>query len=366
MNKLLKNITTDDLDKLKTLLSIIPNIETKEIITLRVFENEYCNMIKVNRSKAYYISVCSSFKHLIMYFGSGKSISTIGLKEVENFSTYLQQNVTNGFRVYFRTLKAAFNKAKDWGYVKDNYFTKVKLPKKQKLAPAFINSEQLLAISNKIKSKIVKDVIVFAFYTGMRLAEIVNLRWKNIDLVKRVITVGDDKFTTKGRKQRFVPVCEALTLVLSTHKIKSSSILPFCKEKNIGGFVFCKDNGKGFTGDYISKQFKLACKAAGMDKSIHFHTLRHSFASNLVQNGVPLYSIKELLGHSSISTTEIYAHLNMDTLREAVKKLDGKGDAREVSPPPFGHLLPAKIAGQVLSKRENSPVKIFRINDVGI
>ena len=87
--------------------------------------------------------------------------------------------------------------------------------------------------------------------------------------------------------------------------------------------MFCKENGKAFTGDYVSKKFKRACKAAGMDKAIHFHSLRHSFASNLAQKGVSLYVIKELLGHSSISTTEIYSHLNMDSLKEAIRILDG-------------------------------------------
>ena len=87
-------------------------------------------------------------------------------------------------------------------------------------------------------------------------------------------------------------------------------------------YVFSKRNGERFTGDHFSRRFKIVCKAAGLDNSIHFHSLRHSFASNLVQHGVPLYTIKELLGHSSISTTEIYSHLNMETLRKAVGKLD--------------------------------------------
>ena len=64
-----------------------------------------------------------------------------------------------------------------------------------------------------------------------------------------------------------------------------------------------------------------------MDESIHFHTLRHSFASSLAQKGVNLYVIKELLGHSSISTTEIYSHLNVDSLREAVDKLNVETNA---------------------------------------
>lgn len=193
-----------------------------------------------------------------------------------------------------------------------------------------------------------KDFVVFAFYTGMRLNEIINLSWKNVDLSKRIITVGDDKFLTKGRNQRFIPICEEaekaienLELRIQNEKKKIISIKYLNYNRN---FVFCKSNGEQFTGDYISKRFKLACKAAGLDNAIHFHSLRHSFASNLVQRGIPLYTIKELLGHSSISTTEIYSHLNMETLREAIKKLDS----------PHPSLLPK---GEGVKQ-----LQIFRIN----
>ena len=348
MEEFLKNISSNDLEKLKMLFSILPGNEQKEVVTLRFFTEEYSKMIKLNRSKSYYVSVCSSFKHLIEFFGYGKSIQTISLKDVENFLTHLQHNVikrrssssNEGYRVYFRTLKAAFNKAKDWGYVKENYFTKIKLPKRQKLAPVFINSEQLSAISDQINNEVVKAVVMLAFYSGMRLNEIVNLRWKNVNLNRQIITVGDDRFLTKGRNQRFIPICdEALSIFEKKNSRKIVSIR--------NDFVFHKYNGVRFTGDYISKIFKLACKAAGMDSAIHFHSLRHSFASNLVQKGVPLYTIKELLGHSSISTTEIYSHLNMETLKEAIKKLDETPSC----------VLPR-------GNGEKSVVQIFKINSV--
>ncbi|MCL4548098.1 MAG: site-specific integrase, partial [Bacteroidetes bacterium] len=194
MEELLKNISSKDLEKLKMIFSMIPGNEPKEVVTLRVFVDEYSNLIKQNRSRAYHISVMCAFKHLIDFFGKQKAIHEIGLKEIENFSSNLQQKVTRGYRVYFRTLKAAFNKAVEWGYVKENYFRKVKLPKRQKVNPMFITSDQLSAISSQIKSEEIKNFVVFAFYTGMRLDEIINLRWKNVDLEKRVITVGDENF----------------------------------------------------------------------------------------------------------------------------------------------------------------------------
>jgi integrase/recombinase XerD len=75
--------------------------------------------------------------------------------------------------------------------------------------------------------------------------------------------------------------------------------------------------------DYISKTFKQAVRDAELDNSIHFHSLRHSFASSLVQKGVSLYVVKELLGHEDLATTQIYSHLQKENLTEAVNLLCG-------------------------------------------
>ncbi len=321
LSSLLGKLSLEDVEKLKLLMSLMPasqaDNDSKEVVTLRVFMEEYKLLIQQNRSKNYFDSVVISFNHLIKYFKPQRAINSISLKDTESFITHLKQNIKKGYSVYYRTLKAAFNKAKDWGYVKENYFTRVKLPKRQKLAPAFINSDQLTTINSKIDNEVVRDIVVMGFYTGMRLNEIVNLKWKNVNLTTRTITVGDEEFVTKGKNQRFIPISdEAFQIFL---KIQKSIFM----NKKIYEYVFCKNNGDNFTGDYFSKRFKRACKAAEMDKGIHFHSLRHSFASNLAQQGVSLYVIKELLGHSSISTTEIYSHLNLDTLREAIMVLDG-------------------------------------------
>ena len=365
ITNLLSKLSMEDIEKLKVLMSLSAEAETKEVITLRLFTNEYKTLIQNNRSATYYRSVTVALNYLESYFKPQRVISGITLKDVESFLVYLKQKVVKGYVVYFRNLKAAFNKAKDWGYVKENYFTKIKLPKRQRVQPAYIDNRQLeeicrqftvgnkqgeqdnrqLAVSSRQEEKgnrqkgqgcrhkendVVRDVVVIGFYTGMRLNEIVNLKWKNVDLNNKIITVGDEEFTTKGKEQRFIPICdEAMEVLFRRQKAvvssqnKSSNVLVhhLCADGN-NNYVFCKGKGVKFTGDYFSKRFKSACLKAGIDKSIHFHSLRHSFASNLVQKGVSLYKIKELLGHSSVSTTEIYSHLNLDSLREAIKTLD--------------------------------------------
>jgi integrase/recombinase XerD len=196
--------------------------------------------------------------------------------------------------------------------VRENPFAKVKLEKRQRNKPAVINEGEPEEICKHINNNIIASAIRFDCVTGLRAGELVNVRWSNIDFDKRILTVGDHTFTTKGRKQRFIPLCDKAIALLS-------GVLYLKKKED--GYVFTKSNGMKYTTDCISKNFKRACRAAGVDERIHLHTIRHSFGSNLVQKGVPLYTVKELLGHSSLACTEIYCHLNLDSLREAVNKL---------------------------------------------
>jgi len=150
VQNILGKFSLEDIAKLKMLFSIMPTtVDLKEVVTLRVFIDEYLNIIQHNRSVSYSNSNKVSFNYLTDFFGLQRPISSVELKDIENFLIDLQQKVKKGYVVYYRNLKAAFNKAKDWGYIKENNFSKVKLPKRQKTAPAYINILQLLAISQR-------------------------------------------------------------------------------------------------------------------------------------------------------------------------------------------------------------------------
>lgn len=284
-------------------------------VSLEDFYKEYLSYAEFNLATKTVGIVKLTFKHLLSFFPGNKPLDEIGLREVELFIRRLQKNAPRGYRVYYRTLKAAFNKAIDWSYIITNPFVKVKLPKVQRNEPVIIDSRQLAVISMQIENECIKDMVILAFNTGCRVGEIVNLTWNNVDLSKRLIMIGDKNFSTKGRKQRVVPMSEEVYKMLVS---KVPKVFKVNKDRN---FVFAKNNGMAYTTDAVSKAFKKACRKVGMDEDIHFHSLRHSFASNLVQKGVPLYSVKELLGHSSIVMTERYSHLKLDDLRSAIEKL---------------------------------------------
>ena len=222
LSRLLNKLTIQDVEKLKVLMSCSAGNKTdsinKEAVTLRVFAEEYKDYIQNNRSSSYLNSIIISLNHLLEFFESQKAINSISLRDTESFLIFLQKKVKKGYAVYYRNLKAAFNKAMDWGYVNENFFTKIKLPKRQKLAPVFISSDKLADIIKQLDRDIVRDAVTVGFYTGMRLNEIVNLRWKNVDLDAKIITVGDEDFMTKGRNQRFIPICVEVMEVLSERR----------------------------------------------------------------------------------------------------------------------------------------------------
>jgi integrase len=310
------NYTLSELEKLISFLSKIEDRKKAELessLNIFKFSKEYQTYIKNTFSEKYLSSVLSSMKHLMQFFGEEKNIRLLNIKDAESFKIYLMDKAPRGFRTYLRTIKAMFNKAKEWEYISLNPFSKLKFRKRQALKPSFIGKTELNKILIETNNSTIRDIFIIAFNTGLRLSEITNLKWSNINLVKDIITVGDEEFTTKNSKQRLIPIANEVKILLL--KIKKKSYI-----KN--GFIFSKPNGFCYNSDYVSSSFKKACRRANIKENIHFHSLRHSFASNLANKGVPLIAIKELLGHSDISTTQIYSHTNLENLQNAIQKLN--------------------------------------------
>lgn len=158
-----------------------------------------------------------------------------------------------------------------------------------------------------------RAIIEMLYGSGLRVSELVNLRMSNMYL--------DDGFmiiTGKGSKQRMVPV--------SDESKKQFALWMQCRHESITeqpgqeDFAFLNRRGHQLTRVMIFTIIKQLCLKAGIQKTISPHTLRHSFATHLLQNGADLRVIQQLLGHEDITTTEIYTHLDIADLREAVLK----------------------------------------------
>ena len=202
--------------------------------------------------------------------------------------------------VDMRSLKALFSVMVQWEWIAKNPFDKVKLLRIPETETPFLNEDDMSTVVASIENEQLKQVILFAYYTGCRLNEILHVQWSDIDWTKSLITIRNTaSFNTKSRKNRTLPLHAELRRILLQ-----------IKDKNIsGGYVFCDPEGKLLRSDTVSHQFKRALRKNKRPESLHFHSLRHSFASVLVQKGTPIYQVSKLLGHSSVQVTERYAHL---------------------------------------------------------
>jgi integrase len=209
--------------------------------------------------------------------------------------------------IELRTLRAAFYTAQRWGRINVNPFKGVGLPRIAETQPIYLSQDDLQKLLAQLRHDWMKDVVIFACSTGLRRGELVNLRWEDVQLQEGMIRVqSNGTFRTKSGRLRWVPL-NATALQVLQNRLQLRK----------GDYVFARRGFKIDTG-LVTHLFKRAVRAAGVNSAIHFHSLRHTFATWLVQSGASIYDIQKLLGHSSIKVTQIYSHLGSEQLRRTV------------------------------------------------
>ncbi|MDH4212179.1 MAG: site-specific integrase [candidate division WOR-3 bacterium] len=167
----------------------------------------------------------------------------------------------------------------------------------------YLQDEEIRTLLNCCADHL-KPIVIMALNTGMRKGEILNLTWGDINLKTRMITIKNSKNNTS----RIIPINDA------TYKIFIS-----LGQQLVGQYVFSHPDGKPYRD--IKDGFTAAVNRAKLS-DLRFHDLRHTFASHLVMNGVPILEVQKLLGHKTLSMTLRYSHLSNKNLRDAVDKLD--------------------------------------------
>lgn len=301
-------------DALKFLTEFKERIKHIKIIpkTLFEFEKEFLSWCSNTHSQNYINrAVKLSFRKLKEFIGKDILLSDISVNVVDKFFASTFSRSEHSARLYLRTLKSAMNTAIRWGVVENNVFSKIKAPKPFKTFPVYITETKLDQICAATKDPILRNLFKVAFHSGMRLGEILSLQWDKINLNEKTITLSNTKsFRTKNKRDRLIPINQSLVEIFTNMQ---RSYLT--KED----YIFFKVRGVKLNGDYVSKKFKKAVRAVGLSDKIHFHTLRHSFASLIHQKGASLTVVKDLLGHSDIKTTLIYSHLSKENLVNAVE-----------------------------------------------
>lgn len=298
---------------LKPQQEILPEPIKNDSPLLSEFKKEYLEFVSPTKSPKYVSTISSSFKQLILFVGD-MHLNEIDTRSIDKFITSSFARTQRGAHQYYRTLKAAFNKAIAWNYLQVNLFTKVKFPKISKSFPAFLSEDELIIILTNAPYQYLKDIFTVGFYTGLRLGELINMRWNWVNFFLNQITVKcSEVFQTKSKKERIVPMSDKVKSVIA-NRFNSGVHHP-------DEVVFYRIKGRRLHQETVSKQFKDVVRKSNLDEKIHFHSLRHSFASKLAQKGVSLYIVKELLGHEDLATTQIYSHLQQKNLMDAVNLL---------------------------------------------
>jgi integrase/recombinase XerD len=193
-------------------------------------------------------------------------------------------------------------------------------PKLWRLLPDMLSFQEMEKLLNAFPASL-KDPLIFRNRTiletiyacGLRVSEAASLELGFLKLDDEIIRV-----TGKGSKERIIPMAK---FTISMMKKYISEIRPkFSSDNDPSAKVFLSKTGKVLDRERIWAIVKEAAKIAGIEKNIHPHTLRHSFASHLLENGADLRIIQELLGHADIGTTQIYTHIDQNRLISAHRR----------------------------------------------
>lgn len=176
--------------------------------------------------------------------------------------------------------------------------------------PAFLSKEDFVQLIECASEGWLKEIIVAAVSTGLRRGELLNLRWKDVNFADGILSVqSSGSFKTKAGKRRVVPINEVVFQLLTKRVLEAK-----------GEYVFSL-RGNQIMPDHLTHKFKQAVRTANLNPKLHFHSLRHTFATWLVQEGISIYEIQKLVGHTSIAITQIYAHLATPQLHNAVERI---------------------------------------------
>jgi len=288
--------------------------------------NEFKNYLKLERSlsnnsiDAYLLDIRKLTSFISENYSTSLSIENINVSIIESFikylfksesSTYSQARIVSGLKSFFNYLLLEEK-------IDINPMELIDAPKLVRKLPETLSIQEIEIIIDAIdldsKEGMRNKAILETLYScGLRVSELVNLKVQNLFL-----DIGFIKVLGKGMKERLVPIgtkaAECISLYMNEYR-KSINI-----SEGFEGYLFINRRGKNLTRNMIFIIIKDLVKKAGLNKNISPHTFRHSFATHLIEGGADLRAVQEMLGHESITTTEIYTHLNKNYLKEVVNK----------------------------------------------
>lgn len=276
------------------------------------FAAEYLEHVKASyRPKTY-----ENSKRVMKLFGAfvgHVKLSQLNAQKLEDYKQMRKKQakkvMDSTINMDLRTLKAAMEVGVTLGKMKENVFRGVKLIRVPKRPIRPLTPEEFCRVVDEIKEPWLVDIVKFAALTGLRRGEMVNLQWKDVKLEDGTARIQPcEAYRPKGGQTRLVHLApEALDILRSRSRDNQ--------------WVFTDAVGKHLRDEYPSKLFKYYAGLCGLTKEIHFHSLRATFGSWAEKAGISIYKVKDLLGHSSVKTTERYVSHDQEALQMAVDRI---------------------------------------------
>ena len=284
--------------------------------------DDFCNYLLID--KHYSSNTIESYKRDLIKFYDfiKKDLKNVDKNDVKDYLKYINNMNERSVARNISTLKSFYKFLIINKYIKDNPMDSISSPKLGKKLPNTLSEEDINKLLNiKLKDNFSyrnKAMLELMYATGLRVSELINLKVYDVNLDEALVkTMG------KGNKERIIPVGD---YAINALKIYINEYRSSLFKKEINDYLFLNNHGKIMTRQGFFKIIKKLAIEQGIDKDFSPHTLRHSFATHLLKHGADLRIIQELLGHSDVSTTQIYTHVSNEELEDTFKKYHPHGN----------------------------------------
>ncbi len=236
---------------------------------------------------------------------SNKSPEMIDQDDVKAFmASNLTTQSSSSTIVFLSAIRYAYS-----NILQKDLTSNIKRPKKERKIPTVLTKEEVKALINIMDNKKSKLMVSMLYACGFRVSELVGLKIKDLNFEEKIGQVRQGK----GRKDRIFNIPESL--------LKNLEKQVKIQQENNQEYLFTGPKGH-LSSRTIESIVSNAAKRAGIKKSVHPHTLRHSFATHLLENDTDIRKIQELLGHADLNTTQIYTHISQEQLKKVKSPLD--------------------------------------------
>ena len=261
--------------------------------------------LSLNTLKSY----TNDLKDFDIYFGN--EIRDLSFNDIKKYLLSLKNDSARTVAHYLTVINSFYDFLVNEGIIKENPCNNIQAPKLPKKLPNFLTEEEIdklldvdLVTMYDYRNKAMLELL---YATGLRITELINLKINDVDLHNCFVRVFG-----KGKKERIVPISDVAINYLNIYIMEYRNLI---LGNVVSDYLFISNAKTNISRQAFFKIIKKQCKLRGIEKEVSPHVLRHSFATHLLKHGADLRVIQELLGHEDISTTQIYAHLVNEKLK---------------------------------------------------